>query len=318
LSGFPAYIQAGFLPYSVVLGDVCDDSRLEVCFYADSTERVYVVDMDGEICWFQELGAVADVEGSPVIADVTGDGKAEVLCGYQEGFVVFDSLGNVLAGFPDTGYHDVKMPVVADVEGHGAMAMVVGSADWHVYGYGLGGEQALGFPIQCSNRIEASAAVYDLDEDGRLELMVGPFDYAFYVFDLSSSAWEWPRFRYDPYNSGTYRSGHYPGVAAHDKSVLWSIGLLVAPNPFRQMADIRCQIGASVREGIEPEMSLKIYDVTGRLVKDFSSQVSHIGYRSSVMWHGDDDHGRAVSAGVYFVRLEDADNEITRKIVKIK
>ncbi len=344
VSGFPVYIQAGFLPYSVVLGDVCGDSRLEVCFYADSTERVYVVNADGEICWFRELGAVADVEGSPVIADVTGDEEAEVICGYQEGFVVFDSLGNILPGFPDTGYHDAKVPVIADVEGYGAMAMVVGSADWHVYGYGLNGEQALGFPIQCSNRIEASPAVYDLDEDGRLELMVGPFDYAFHVFDLSSSAWEWPRFRYDPYNSGTYRSGHYPGIAAHEEKVLCAVGLLVTPNPFRQMADIRYQLtkevdspdteigllSRSMRDlSTKPELrenrhrqksvvSLKIYDATGRLVKSFPRSTLDAAHPTHITWLGDDNHGRVVSAGVYFVRLEDADKEITQKIVKIK
>jgi len=327
LAPFPVYIQDGFMQYSPVLGDVRGDERLEVCFYADSTERVYVVDADGVVCWSYDLGEVADVEGSPIIADVTNDGKAEVICGYQAGFVVFDSVGNILPGFLDTCYHDAKLPVVAEVA-EGGVAILVGSADWHLYAYQENGVQALGFPIQCGNRIESSPAVYDLDGDGKLELMVGSFDYKFYVFDLPSSYAEWPRFRYDQYNSGTYKSGNYPGVVAYDRVVLGDVGLLVYPNPFKQMTDIRygpappCGarpgIAAGVTGGEQSDITLKIYDVTGRLVKDFSLQLFDIGYRSSVIWYGDDCNGRKVPAGVYFVRLESSHRNITEKIVKIK
>jgi hypothetical protein len=293
-----------------VLGDVCGDSRLEVCFYADSTERVYVVDADGVVLWHYDIGEVADIEGSPIIADLTGDGKGEVICAYQQGFVVFDSAGIVQSGFPDVG-HDAKLPVV--IESDDDVMMVAGSQDWRLYGYRSDGTQAPGFPIQCGSRIESSPAVYDIDDDGQLELMVGGFDFLFYVFDLVSSSFQWPRFRYDPYNSGTYCSGYYPGVLEHRGDVLYT--LHISPNPFRRMARIKYQIQAGLREN---DMSLKIYDITGRLVKDCSPLLSVIGDRSSVIWTGDDDRGRSVSAGVYFVRLETPERVMTTKIVKIK
>jgi hypothetical protein len=44
------------------------------------------------------------------------------------------------------------------------------------------------------------------------------------------------------------------------------------------------------------------------MVRDFSSQLSVIGHLSSVVWDGRDDGGRAVPAGVYFVKFT-ADNQ---------
>jgi len=170
------------------------------------------VSADGTIEWFQGLSTVADVEGSPIIADISGDGFPEVICGYPSGFTVFDSLGNELAGFPDAT-HDAKLPVVADVDNRPDVEAIAGEVGWFLYAYRNSGQQAPGFPIQFSNRVESSPAVYDIDEDGKLELMVGSFDYKFYVFDLETNLVEWPRFRYDPYNSGTYKA--FPPLAPY-------------------------------------------------------------------------------------------------------
>jgi len=205
LTPFPVYIQDQGLRYSVVLGDVLGDDALEISFYADNTEGVYVVTAEGTIEWFQGLSSITDVEASPIIADITGDGCPEIICGYPTGFSVFDSLGYTLDGFPDTT-HDMNLPVVADVDNNNSdVEALVGSAEWNLYAYRKDGRWAPGFPVPFSNRLESSPALYDIDNDGKLELMVSSFDYAFYVFDLETEWTEWPRFRYDPYNSGVYK-----------------------------------------------------------------------------------------------------------------
>jgi len=48
---------------------------------------------------------------------------------------------------------------------------------------------------------------------------------------------------------------------------------------------------------------LNIYDVTGRLVKNFSLPTSDFPLPTSIVWHGEDNKGRQVSCGVYFIRL---------------
>jgi hypothetical protein len=84
--------------------------------------------------------------------------------------------------------------------------------------------------------------------------------------------------------------------------------LSVSPNPFRERTDIDFGIGQSV-ESIE----LKIYDVTGRIVKDFYHP-THL--RSTpISWNGTDDKGHKLPAGVYFVRFGSEGFKQTQKVI---
>jgi hypothetical protein len=66
------------------------------------------------------------------------------------------------------------------------------------------------------------------------------------------------------------------------------------------------------------KVSLKVYDATGRLVKDFSPLLSDIGYQSSIIWDAKDDHNRKLSSGVYFIRLETEDHKATKKAILLR
>ena len=310
LAGFPVYIQPRGLRYSTVLGNILGDENLEICFYADSTNMVYLVDANGNIQWSRDLSSLADVEGSPIIADVNDDGYPEIICGYKLGFTILDSLGNTLSGFPDIA-HNAKLPVVVNVENNNDVEIVVGSSNRTLYAYKSNGTQAPGFPIQFGNAIDASPAVYDIDFDGTLELMVGSYDFKFYVFDLNTTCWKWPKFRYDPYNSGTYRSGYYPGITNTNKgATIISFGLKIKPSIFSMKTVIEFSIGHRAED-----MGLKIYDVTGRLIRQFD--YSTIRLSNQVTWCGDDDLGRKLSNGVYFIRFETDKEAIVKKVVKI-
>ncbi|HEX7319543.1 MAG TPA: Omp28-related outer membrane protein [bacterium] len=87
-------------------------------------------------------------------------------------------------------------------------------------------------------------------------------------------------------------------------SRLFSIG----PNPCKGVLNIAWD--ASVIP-----TSLKIYDVTGRLVKFYApaSIPSTI-----VTWHGEDDAGRQVPAGTYFVEFEHANGTATEKALLLR
>jgi hypothetical protein len=80
------------------------------------------------------------------------------------------------------------------------------------------------------------------------------------------------------------------------------------PNPFRPSTSINYELG---RPGA---VSLRVYDVQGRLVRELvdghQDAVAH-----SVLWDGTDDAGRAVSSGVYFYRLEAPGVTETRRMV---
>jgi flagellar hook assembly protein FlgD len=63
-------------------------------------------------------------------------------------------------------------------------------------------------------------------------------------------------------------------------------------------------------------MELKIYDVSGRLVRQWDYPT--IRQSDQVTWDGKDISGQQVPAGVYFVRLETSNKSITKKIIKLK
>ncbi len=92
--------------------------------------------------------------------------------------------------------------------------------------------------------------------------------------------------------------------------------LIVSPNPFRGKTEIRYVIPD--KKGIRSQhsvASIKIFDPSGRLVKSFSD-IHSSGY--SVSWFGDDNLNRRVSEGIYFVRLQTGDFELTEKVILMR
>jgi hypothetical protein len=123
-------------------------------------------------------------------------------------------------------------------------------------------------------------------------------------------------------NGGTYQKADYftfyiygsTAVEEHKVSSLGALSLNIQPNPFLQMTDIRYLIPSTGNA----TPTLKIYDVSGRLVRDFSKQLSVIGHQASVQWDGTDQNGRRVANGVYFVNLESTGSQQQTKVVLLK
>jgi hypothetical protein len=129
-------------------------------------------------------------------------------------------------------------------------------------------------------------------------------------------------------NSGEYHKSDYftlylyssPGIEELKTGTNASFSLNVCPNPFIRTLEIRYTIPyLRYMDGGNAAMPvLKIYDVTGRLVKDLSAQLSVIGHPSSVLWDATDEHGRRLSNGVYFVSLDSAGERLKTKVILVK
>jgi len=77
------------------------------------------------------------------------------------------------------------------------------------------------------------------------------------------------------------------------------------PNPFRDEVTLAFSLA-------QPgPVSLRIYSVDGRLVRTLASGTREAGYYRPV-WDGRDDHGNAMSAGVYYARLVAGRVRVTR------
>jgi FtsP/CotA-like multicopper oxidase with cupredoxin domain len=83
--------------------------------------------------------------------------------------------------------------------------------------------------------------------------------------------------------------------------------LAAYPNPSVRGATIQFRLVTAGQADVE------LYDVTGQRVKTLASQTFAAG-EHSLAWAGDDESGRTLTAGVYFVRLRTPETTLVRKL----
>ena len=79
--------------------------------------------------------------------------------------------------------------------------------------------------------------------------------------------------------------------------------ILVFPNPTRNAMTI-------YMENPGQFSSLKVYDINGRMLRDFDDPTS-----ATVVWLGKDNQNRDLANGVYYIVGESNDQRLTKKIV---
>jgi hypothetical protein len=83
------------------------------------------------------------------------------------------------------------------------------------------------------------------------------------------------------------------------------------PNPFGQLTAISYQLKAP------GYTSLKIYDLTGRLVRTLVNEEKEAGYYS-INWDKRNDLGRELSSGIYFYRIVSSNYKETKKMILLR
>ena len=84
-----------------------------------------------------------------------------------------------------------------------------------------------------------------------------------------------------------------------------------APNPFNEVTSIHYLMLQS------DDVSLKIYNSLGQLVKEFDLGPQSDGYYA-IEWNGTDNNGARVASGIYFYRLITGHGKKTRQMLLIK
>ena len=84
------------------------------------------------------------------------------------------------------------------------------------------------------------------------------------------------------------------------------------PNPFNPQTTISFDLPR------QTSVSLRVYDVSGRLVNVLLDGDIAAQGRNEVVWRGRDMAGRVVSAGVYFYRLDAGEFSETKRMVLVK
>lgn len=101
-------------------------------------------------------------------------------------------------------------------------------------------------------------------------------------------------------------------TGVEDNPVPARLALENHPNPFNPTTVIRYALPKAA------EVTLKVFDVQGRLVRTLvASRHANAGVYD-VEWNGIDDRGTPVASGVYFYRLTAGTENLTRKMVLLK
>jgi M6 family metalloprotease-like protein len=85
------------------------------------------------------------------------------------------------------------------------------------------------------------------------------------------------------------------------------------PNPFSTATTIHYQV-----LGTAGTVCLRIYDATGRAVRDFSKVVNRTPGVYQLRWDGRDGSGRTVPAGIYFCQLRADELTLIQKVIRLK
>ena len=83
------------------------------------------------------------------------------------------------------------------------------------------------------------------------------------------------------------------------------------PNPFNPTTNISFTIPEA------GNVSVKIFNVKGQLVKNLKNDFVEKG-NHTIQWHGDNDNGRPVGSGIYFIKVQDNKHSAVRKSLLLK
>ena len=161
------------------------------------------------------------------------------------------------------------------------------------------------FPTGTRKRVE-----YKYGNDGTDNDLPYGTNRLFYIDDVTHSL-------ADPQVLPTDTFGMLTGVEEHGQpeDALPSEFVLLAnyPNPFNPETSIGYRLNVAQPSAV----SLTIYNLLGQQVRTLSEGVQAAG-EYQMIWDGRDDAGRALTSGIYFVRLQVGETGQTRKLVLTK
>jgi PKD repeat protein len=171
------------------------DEDLEVVYCIG--QKVYAFNIDGSIVdgWPQQM--TLPPNGAPAFGDVDGDGQDEVVVsvatagtGSNGRIYVFEKDGSTTIGFPLSLLGGAtKTPVLADINGDGALEIIVEERDYpdgYMGVYYGNGTSVPGFPALMDYIPGSAAAVGDINGDGIPEI-IGESYYSVVAFDINGN-----------------------------------------------------------------------------------------------------------------------------------
>ena len=310
--GFPFTAQGRF-DISPTLVDVDSDGDYEIVVGSNSGE-LYVLHHDGTI--FAEYNTGDDIRGGISVCDLNNDGQLDLLFGgYDDKIHVWDPVANeLLPGWPvDLGFNILSEPLIADLDGDGQVEVLAARKTGKIFAYESDGSMMSNFPIAIDGSIESTPAIEDIDNDGDLEIVIGSTS-GLEVIDIKSSA--------ELMDSWSVYRGTMQRTGVYDASVM-SVGGKenIVPDKFYVSSNYPNPFNPTTRFYIDvPEagnLSVKVYDVNGKLVKELINTYVNKG-RVQSRWSGKNEFDMMSPTGIYFLQVETSSNYHVQKLALVK
>jgi hypothetical protein len=233
---------------SPAVGDFDDDGDLEIVWPVNSgVDRMDLVVVDtglhdgtaGTIMTGWPVQLPSNTEASPVVGDINGDGRADII----------QPVGNSSMETPD-----------------------------RIYALNADGSQIAGFPISLNGHPRSTPALCDLNGDGYVNIVYGSWDRLLHVwampFPYDPHVIPWPTFQGNNQRTGEVRVLSITEVPDSEVPAAFTV-LPPYPNPFNPATTIRLYVAP----GLDSRLDVTVYDLRGRRVRDLHGGASEPGWR---------------------------------------
>jgi hypothetical protein len=307
----PSYAAGG-----VAVGDIDGDGTKEIVVTVRNVGDVIAYHPDGTEMWHTWINSNLFFNPSPVLADLTGDGKLEAICPASNGKLYAIQY----AGWPvtySTHTYTESSPVVGDVNGDGSVDVLLGDEGRFINAWSSTGVPLDGFPLVMQDAVRGTPAICDLNKDGKVDIVAVGYDKKVYTWALNApynpARMPWPMYKHDPQHTDTYGVNIATGVGDEPAPTFSTKLDQNYPNPFNPST----RISFEIEDGARGNVTLAVYDVTGARVRTLVDGPAHAGAHS-ITWDGRNARGQSVGSGIYFYRLTTPARTLTRKMVLLK
>jgi hypothetical protein len=242
----------------------------------------------------------APVASSPVIGDVDGDGRKDIVFTAGPTLYALNSAAASLDNFPvtvRTSFPITSSPVLADIDGDGKVDILVVTQEGRFFAYDTRGKVLPGFPLQLGGNVLTSVTVFRTSA-GNVGIAAAAEDHFLYAWETraryDSTPHPWPMYLHDARRSG-FEGLPSRGIAAGgeflpgQRAYNW-------PNPVTSADGFRTHIRYYVAQ--DARVTVKIFDMAGDLVTELHGNGIG-GLDNELVWDV-----QGIQSGVYFGHIE--------------
>ncbi len=296
-----------------------------------SSEGDKIIEVSPQSVYLDSLGAAPvriftafpgdTIETGPVLADLTGNGKRDIIFATRKKVYAISYTGAVLNGFPISTIASEVLPsdanditgsiAVADLNGDGSPEIIFGTKAGEIFAYtGATAKLFPGFPLNVGSQLAGSPAVAYDAQTGNLYLAAIGMDGYLYSWTFkgnSASQVLWGNLLGNNYHMNSITTPLESQPVPPPSSLMPADQVYNWPNP---VTNGLTKIHFFLRDNAK--VSIGIYSFAGSKVADM--QVNGIGgMANEVDWNVSD-----VQSGVYFARVEAVSSkERDVRIIKI-